>query len=184
MNITRQSTLAAIIVLAALSRFFPHPYNFTPIAAIALFGGAYFSNRLLAFIIPLSAMLISDIMHELVTGYGFHSGMLAVYGSFALVSLLGILVLQKVTVIRVAAAAVASSLLFFLITNFAFLYPESATPQPLLGNYPHNWTGIIASYQAGLEFLRNQIIGDLFYSGVLFGGFYLLQRRFETLRVA
>lgn len=184
MNITRHSTLAAIIVLAALSRFFPHPLNFTPIATIALFGGAYFNNRWLAFIIPLAAMLISDTMQELVTGHGFHSGMPIVYGSFALISLLGILVLQKVSVIKVVTAAIASSLIFFLITNFAFLYPEAATPDPALGNYPHNWTGIIASYEAGLPFLKNQILGDLFYSGVLFGGFYLLQRRFEVLRVA
>ena len=184
MNITRYSTIAAIIVLAALSRFFPHPLNFTPIAAIALFGGAYFSNRWLAFIVPLTAMLISDTMHELFTGHGFHSGMPVVYGSFALVTLLGIFTLQKVSVLKVTIAAIASSLIFFLITNFAFLYPEAATPNPTLGNYPHNWTGIISSYEAGLPFLKNQILGDLFYSGVLFGGFYLLQRRFEVLRVA
>ncbi|GAB3511235.1 DUF6580 family putative transport protein [Emticicia fontis] len=184
MNITRYSTIAAIIVLAALSRFFPHPFNFTPMAAIALFGGAYFSNRWLAFLVPFSAMLISDIMLELLTGWGFHSGIPVVYGSFALISLLGIFALQKVTILRVAGAALASSLLFFLITNFAFLYPEAPAPDPMLGHYPHNWTGIIASYRAGLEFLRNQIVGDQFYSGVVFGGFYLLQRRFEALRVA
>ena len=91
MNITRTSTIAAIIVLAALSRFLPHPFNFTPIAAIALFGGAYFSNRWLAIIIPLAAMLISDTMHELFTGHGFHSGMPIIYGSFMLVSILGMI---------------------------------------------------------------------------------------------
>ncbi len=184
MNITRYSTIAAIIVLAALSRFFPHPFNFTPIAAIALFGGAYFANRWLAFILPMAAMLISDTMNELLTGHGFHSGMPVVYGSFALVTLLGIFALQKVSVLKVIGTALASSLIFFLITNFAFLYPEAPVADPLLGNYPHNWTGIIASYKAGLPFLKNQILGDLFFSGVLFGGFYLLQRRFEVLRVA
>src|SRR6218665_293690 len=152
MNITRYSTIAAIIVLAALSRFFPHPLNFTPIAAIALFGGAYFANRWLAFIVPLAAMLISDTMNELLTGWGFHSGMPVVYGSFALVTLLGVLVLQKVTVVRVVATAIASSLIFFLITNFAFLYPEAAVADPMQGHYPHNLTGIIASYEAGLPF--------------------------------
>jgi hypothetical protein len=184
MNITRYSTIAAIIVIAALSRFFPHPFNFTPIAAIALFGGAYFANRWLAFIVPMAAMLISDIMNELLTGHGFHSGMPIVYGSFALVTIIGISALKKVTALKVTGAAIASSLIFFLITNFAFLYPEASTPDPLLGNYPHNLTGIIASYEAGLPFLKNQISGDLFYSGILFGGFYLLQRRFEALRVA
>ena len=184
MNITRTSTIAAIIVLAALSRFLPHPFNFTPIAAIALFGGAYFSNRWLAIIIPLAAMLISDTMHELFTGNGFHSGMPIIYGSFMLVSILGIIALRKVTPLKVVGAALASSLIFFLITNFAFFYTESAVADSNMGTYPHNWTGIIASYVAGIPFLRNQILGDLFYSGVLFGGFYLLQRRFETLKVA
>jgi len=184
MNITRYSTLAAIIVLAALSRFFPHPFNFTPMAAIALFGGAYFSNRWMAFLVPFAAMLISDTMQELLTGWGFHSGMPVVYGSFAIVSLIGIFGLQKITPLRVVTAAVASSLVFFLITNFAFLYPEAPIADPMQGHYPHNWTGIIASYEAGLPFLKNQILGDLFYSGVLFGGFYLLQRRFEVLRLA
>jgi hypothetical protein len=184
MNITRFSTIAAIIVVAALSRFFPHPFNFTPIAAIALFGGAYFTNRWMAFIVPMAAMLISDTMSELLTGHGFHSGMPLVYGTFALVTALGIFTLQKATILRVVSAAIASSLIFFLITNFAFLYPEATIADPILGNYPHNWTGIIASYEAGLPFLKNQILGDLFFSGVLFGGFYLLQRRFEVLRVA
>ncbi|RFS13790.1 DUF6580 family putative transport protein [Emticicia sp. C21] len=184
MNITRYSTIAAIIVVAALSRFFPHPFNFTPMAAIALFGGAYFTNRWVAFLVPFTAMLISDIMLELLTGWGFHSGIPVVYGSFALISLLGIFALRKVTILRVAGTAIASSLIFFLITNFAFLYPEAPVPDPMLGHYPHNWTGIVASYAAGLEFLRNQIVGDLFYSGMLFGGFHLLQRRFEVLRVA
>ncbi|WP_337044827.1 DUF6580 family putative transport protein [Emticicia sp. 17c] len=184
MNITRYSTLATIIVLAALSRFFPHPLNFTPIAAIALFGGAYFNNRLLAIAIPLAAMLISDTMQELLTGHGFHSGMPLVYGSFALISLLGIFALRKVTALKVIATALASSLIFFLITNFAFFYTESAIPDPNMGTYPHNLTGILASYEAGIPFLKNQILGDLFYSGVLFGGFYLLQRRFAALRAA
>jgi len=184
MNITRFSTIVAIIVLAAVVRYLPHPFNFTPIAALALFGGAYFTNRWVAIAIPMVAMLLSDTMYEIMTGWGFHSGMPVTYGSFLLVTLIGIFFLQKVTVLRVTGAALAGSLIFFLITNFAFLYPEAPVPNPTLGNYPHNWTGIVASYVAGLAFLKNQILGDLFYSGVLFGGFYLLQRRFEVLRMA
>lgn len=184
MNITRFSTIVAIIVLAAIARILPHPHNFTPMAAIALFGGAYFTNRWIAVAIPMTAMLLSDTMYEIMTGWGFHSGIPVIYGSFFLITLIGIFLLQKVTVLRVVGASLASSLIFYLITNFAFLYPEAPVPNPTLGNYPHNWTGIIASYVAGLEFLKNQLLGDLFFSGVLFGGFYLLQRRFEVLRVA
>ncbi len=182
MNITRFSTLVAIIVLAAISRFLPHLPNFTPIAAIALFGGAYFTNRWQAIAVPMGAMLLSDTIREFTTGWGFYSGMWVVYASFALVAVLGMTFLQKVSPLRVITAALASSLLFFLVTNFAFLYPESVVANPSLGTYPHNLTGIIASYIAGIPFLKNQILGDLFFSGVLFGSFVLLQKRFEVLK--
>ncbi|CAH0995545.1 hypothetical protein EMA8858_01668 [Emticicia aquatica] len=184
MNITRFSTLVAIVVLAALSRFLPHPFNFTPIAAIALFGGAYFTNRWQAIAVPMGAMLLSDTMLEILTGYGFHSGMILVYGVFALVTILGMVLLKNVNPVRVISASIVSSLIFFLITNFAFLYPEAVIADPNLGHYPHNLSGIIASYTAGIPFLRNQILGDLFFSGVLFGGFALLQKRFEVLKTA
>ena len=184
MNITRFSTLVAIIVLAALSRFIPHPFNFTPIAAIALFGGAYFTNRWQAIAVPMAAMLLSDTILEITTGFGFHSGMYIIYAAFTLVAVLGMNLLKTVNPVRVISASVASSLIFFLITNFAFLYPEAAIADQTLGNYPHNLTGIIASYSAGIPFLKNQILGDLFFSGVLFGGFALLQRRFEILKTA
>ena len=184
MNITRFSTLVAIIVLAALSRFLPHPFNFTPIAAIALFGGAYFTNRWQAIILPMAAMLLSDTILEITTGWGFHSGMIIVYVAFALVSVLGMVLLKNVNPARIIAASLISSLVFFLITNFAFFYPESAIADQNLGSYPHNFSGIIASYTAGLPFLKNQVLGDLFFSGVLFGGFALLQRRFEALKMA
>jgi hypothetical protein len=71
-----------------------------------------------------------------------------------------------------------------LITNFAFLYPESLIADQIIGTYPHNLSGIMSSYAAGLPFLKNQILGDLFYSGVLFGGFTLLQRKFVALKMA
>ncbi len=180
MNITRFSTLVAIIVLAALSRFIPHPFNFTPIAAIALFGGAYFTNRWQAIAVPMGAMLLSEIQ----TGFGFHSGTWMVYGAFALVAVLGMVALNKVTPLRVVGSAVASSLLFFLITNCAFFYPTPEVIDPSMISYPHTFQGLIASYTAGIPFLRNQILGDLFFSGVLFSGFALLQRRFEVLKMA
>lgn len=184
MNITRFSTLVAIVVLAAMARFIPHPFNFTPIAAIALFGGAYFTNRWQAIAVPMGAMLLSDTILEITTGWGFHSGMLIVYTAFALVSVVGIILLKNANPGRVISSSLISSLIFFLITNFAFLYPESVVADQSLGTYPHNFSGIVASYTAGLPFLKNQILGDLFFSGVLFGGFALLQKRFEALKVA
>ncbi len=184
MNITRFSTLVAIVVLAAMARFIPHPFNFTPIAAIALFGGAYFTKRWQALFVPMAAMLLSDTILEITTGWGFHSGMVVVYAAFTLVSVVGMVMLKNVNPARVVSSSLISSLIFFLITNFAFLYPESAVADQSLGTYPHNFSGIVSSYIAGLPFLKNQILGDLFFSGLLFGGFALLQRRFEALKMA
>jgi hypothetical protein len=184
MNITRFSTLVAIIVLAAIARFIPHPFNFTPIAAIALFGGAYFTNRWQALFVPMAVMLLSDTILEITTGWGFHSGMIIVYAAFAMISVLGMILLRNVNSTRVISASIISSLIFFLTTNFAFLYPESLIADQSIGTYPHNLGGILSSYIAGLPFLKNQILGDLFYSVVLFGGFALLKRKFASLKIA
>jgi hypothetical protein len=184
MNIYRFSTIAGLIILAIITRFLPHPMNFTPIAAIALFGGAYFSNRWLAFVAPLAIMFLSDLLLQIFTGNGFHSGMYLVYGSFALVTLLGIMMQNKISPLRVLTSSIGGTLLFYFITNFAFFYPESAIAQPELGNYPHNLTGIMASYAAGLPFLKNALVGDIFYSSLLFGGFYWLENKFSVLKIA
>jgi hypothetical protein len=184
MNITRFSTLVAMVVLAAMARFIPHPFNFTPITAVALFGGAYFTKRWQAIFVPMAVMLLSDTILEITTGWGFHSGMITVYAAFALVSLMGMILLKNANLTRVTSASLLSSLIFFLITNFAFLYPESLIADQSTGTYPHNFSGVMSSYAAGLPFFKNQILGDLFYSGVLFGGFALLQRKFEALKMA
>jgi hypothetical protein len=181
MNIkqTRFATVAVLVLLAALSRVVPHPYNFTPICAMALFGAARFDNKIASFIVPALAMFISDAI------IGFHDSMLAVYGAFAVIVTLGIFLLKSVTFTRVVVLSVLSSTLFFLITNFAVWYGSSF--------YPQNIQGLLGSYVAGLAFYQNSlfgnfflntIIGDLFYSGVLFGCFYALQKYNRTLNIA
>ncbi len=84
-------TLSAIL-LAAVSRVFPHFNNFTPIAAMALFGGVYFSDKRLAFIVPLLAMILSDVILELTTGWGFHNTIVYVYVAFIITSAIGLYV--------------------------------------------------------------------------------------------
>src|SRR5687767_5934326 len=94
---------STLVILAALTRFLPHPPNFTPIGGIALFGGAYFLNKKWAFVVPLSAMLISDLF------IGFHSTMWAVYLSFFIISLVGLQIKNKIGVPSVLAGAVGAS---------------------------------------------------------------------------
>ncbi|MGV3561385.1 DUF6580 family putative transport protein [Larkinella arboricola] len=172
----RTVSLTAIILLTALSRLLPHPYNFTPVAALALFGAATFERKSLGLIIPLAAMLVSDVL------IGFHSGMGSVYGSFAAIWALGLVFLRNITVTRVAGVSLLSSALFFLITNFAVWYGSPF--------YPQNPQGLLASYAAGLAFYNGQsfflngVLGDLTFSAVLFGSYYLLQRQFPVLKMA
>ncbi len=162
--------LSLLVIAAALTRalpyLIPHIWNFTAIGALAIFSGAQFSNRGLAFILPLAAMAISDI----VIGNGFS---LLVYLGFAAMVACGFLVRSKVNVTNVVLASFISASVFFLITNFAFFYPVTL--------YPHNISGILASYTSGLPFFRNMLIGNMVFSAVLFSSFYLLSKRYPVL---
>lgn len=182
---TRAGVLILLVVLAALSRLIPHPYNFTPIGAIALFGAAYFNKRALAFFVPFVAMWLSDLVLNNVVyakmypayyqGFSwFGSGW--VYGSFALIVVLGLLLLRKVRVTNVLGASLLASLLFFLVTNFGVWLNSPV--------YPQNMIGLITCYIAGLPFFVNTILGDLFYSALLFGVFEWAQTRYPSLKLA
>ena len=161
-------TLLTAIVAAAALRLLPHPPNFTPIGAMALFSGAQFGRRPLAFVAPLGALLLSDAV------LGFHVWMPFVYGSIALIVLIGWFALSRVSVLRLAGAAVASSVLFFAVTNFGIWM--------FGGTYPQTIAGLAACYLAAIPFFQNTLAGDLFYTGVLFGGFALLERAVPVLR--
>jgi hypothetical protein len=169
----RFTTAATIVLIAALSRLLPHPPNATPIMAMALFGGAMFERKWLGVVVPLLAMLLSDAL------LGVHDTMLAVYGSFVLAWGIGMVLLRKPTFGRVLLASVLGSVLFFLITNFAVWYGSAF--------YPQTPAGLLACYTAGLAFYNqqsffiNSLLGDLFYGGLLFGTYALLQRRFPVL---
>ena len=103
----------SVIAAGALFRFIPHWPNFTPIAAIALFGGTYLGKKYLSFLVPLAAMLISDIF------LGLHAGMWAVYMAFGLTVLMGFYLRKNLTASNVAVASISSSIMFYIITNFA-----------------------------------------------------------------
>lgn len=159
--------LSGIIFAAAASRLIPHLPNFSPIAAMALFGGATLADKRLAFGIPLLALLLSDAV------LGFHSGMLAVYGSFALIVLLGFGLRSNRTLAAVGRTALAGSLLFFIITNGAVWAAGTL--------YPVTLAGLGECFVAAIPFFRNTLAGDAFFTAVLFGGFALAQRRWSIL---
>jgi hypothetical protein len=169
MNARILTLLTAILAAAAL-RLVPHPPNFTPIGAMALFSGAYLGRRgAVALAAPLGALFLSDLV------LGFYSGMLTVYFSVALIVIIGWLALRRVSPIRVGGAAIASSVLFFVLTNFGVWLSS--------GFYPHTLAGLEACYVAAIPFFQNTVAGDLFYAAVLFGGFALLERKVPALRL-
>ncbi len=147
--------ITALILGAVASRLLPHPPNVAPITAIALLGAAYYPKKWQAFLIPFVIMLISDFF------IGFHSTIPFVYGSFALIVGLGLFLRQKFSWGKLLGISLASSVLFFLITNFGVWLVYDA--------YPENFAGLLESYIAGIPFFRNSLLGDLGYSFALFG---------------
>ena len=163
----RLLALLSAIVAAAALRLVPHPPNFTPIGAMALFSGAYLGRRPLAFALPLAALLLSDLV------LGFYHGVATVYATDALIVLIGSIALQRRSAIRVGAAALASSVIFFVLTNLGMW--------AFSGFYPRTLIGLEACYVAAIPFFQNTVAGDLFYSALLFGGFALLERTVPAL---
>lgn len=162
--------LTGLILVAAASRFVPHPVNFAPIGAIALFAGAHFSSKRAAFIVPLVALLIGDLVT------GLHSLMPFVYGCFALNVLLGFWIKRGQSTTRILSATLTGAAVFFLFTNFgSWLAFET---------FPKTAPGLLACYAAGIPYLINSLLGDLFYVAVLFGGVAFAEAKFPVLRRA
>ena len=147
---------ALLVTLATVMRLLPHPANFTPMSSVALFGGANLKKRY-AVIMPIAALVLSDIF----IGFDSLESRLTVYGSFILIGLIGFAIRKKQNVGTVVGASIAGSILFYLITNFVFFYPATM--------YTHDLAGMMQSYYNALPFLRNMLLGDLFYTGILFG---------------
>jgi hypothetical protein len=171
--------VASALLIAAFSRLIPHPFNFTPIAGMALFGGALLNDKKLAVAIPLVAMLISDII------IGFHDQMLGVYISFIMISFIGFWLSSNYTAGKIVLASLSSSLFFFLVTNFYcwLIYPM----------YTKDLAGLILAYTLAIPFYTNDVFGsffvntilaDLFYTSALFGAYHLATFKFPVLAKA
>lgn len=178
--------LAGMIVVAALSRLLPHPPNFSPIIAMALFGGACFGSRSWAVAVPLLAMLVSDVVLAAVQGgFWFHylthadylPSVTANYASVALSVLLGFGLRGRASGGHVLGASLAGSVLFFAISNFAVWLTAFHVPY-----YPACSAGLVPCYVAALPFFQWTVLGTLAYAALLFGGFALLRRRLPVLQ--
>lgn len=173
----RSLALICVIVTLAIVRLAPHWPNVTPVGAMALLGGACFANRRLAYLVPLAAMLASDVVLAVVQ-YDVRT-MLAsqpiVYACIIATTMIGQRVTDRQSVLQVGTAALASSLLFYAVTNWAVW--------AFSGLYPHSMQGLSECYTAALPFFRNSLLGDAGFTTVLFGGLALVENRVASIRV-
>jgi uncharacterized protein DUF6580 len=158
----------ALIVLAAVLRIVPHPWNFAPIGAIALFSGAMIPDKRLALFFPLLTLVAGDLF------IGFHKLIPLVYASTLVSVVLGYLLRDRKTLGRITGVTMLGAIQFFLVTNFGVWL--------LLGTFPKSAAGLVACYIAGAPLFWNTLAGDALYVTLLFGGFALAERLFPALQ--
>jgi hypothetical protein len=163
----RLAVLALLVAVAAASRLLPHPQNFTPLGAIALFAGACCADRRAAFAVPLAAIFLSDVV------LGFHELVPVVYACLAFNTVLGIWVRsQQRRPAALAAATLLGAVVFFAASNFAVWVVW----------YPHTSVGLAECYVSALPFFVNSLLGDTFYTAGLFGALALVEAAVPAVR--
>jgi hypothetical protein len=157
----------ALLVIGILSRLVYHTPNFTPVLALALFGGVYLNKRH-ALIVPLALMVLSDLL------IGFHDVIFFTWGSVVLISALGLGVRKQKSFPTILGASILSAVLFFLVTNFGVW----------LFKYPHSIHGLTQCYVNAIPFFRTSLFSTLAYSAVLFGIYEVVAVRLQQTRFA
>lgn len=157
--------------------------NFTPIGAMALFGGAYFNQRWKSFAFPLLTLFLGDLFIHTVIYDGNYEGRPLIYLAFSIIVLIGILFIKKVKAKNIAAASLLSTLSFWFIADFAVWLgggTDIRTQLPL----SRDLSGLIQCYSQGFPYMINFLLGTLFYSGIMFGLFEWMQKRYPVLQAA
>jgi hypothetical protein len=183
----RIGVFTVLILIAAFSRIIPHPYNFSPLVAIALFGGSQFKNKFAAMMLPVMAYFVSDISFAIAGGVGFYGiSQFFVYGAMLIVTILG-MNMKDTKPLRVLGYTLSGSAIFWMISNFGVW----------AANYFANGTAMYEpGLTLGLTYLRalpfyntysnelffSALCGDIFYSALIFGAFSWIQRKFPALR--
>jgi hypothetical protein len=178
MSSKHYSFLAVLVLFTVLSRIIPHPPNFTAVGAVALFGAAQLKHKWQAFLLPLVALYISDLFINNVIYAEYYNNFVwkispFVYVAFLLIMGIGWLLRGRVKIGSVLGASLSASVIFFLLTNAA-----SWQVDPM---YTKDISGLLTAYVAGLPFFWSTVAGDLFYCGVLFGGYAWLAQQYPAL---
>jgi hypothetical protein len=159
--------VVAILLIGILARFIPHAPNFTPVLALALFGGVYL-KRSYAVIVPLALMMATDLF------LGLHPMIAFTWGSVLVISWIGLKVRESMNVKTVLLGSVASAVLFFVVTNFGVW----------LVHYPRTWEGFVSCYTLAVPFFRGTLVSTLLYAVMLFGGYELLASQIKKTKLA
>lgn len=165
-----------LILCVALARILPHPPNVTPVASLALFGGAFLSRRFALFY-PFLIMVFSDLLLNALLGIPIVLlESLFVYGSFFITGGIGLWCRSRRRLGMMYLASLVSSLQFFIVTNFGTWFVS--------GLYPKNPAGLLQCYTMAIPFFRNSLLGDLFWISVLLGAYQLSHRMRAAYRRA
>ncbi len=181
---TRWIIVAFVIFLVALFRLVPHAFgltglfNFSPLGGIALFGAAYFSKKYMAFLVPFLALWMSNLLIDNLFFSMYYDGFAwfanwEIYLSFALIVVLGTVLLKKITPARLLVTSLSSSVLFFIVSNF-FVWMSGTM-------YAKTFAGLVTCFVAAIPFFWNTLAGDLFYVSLLFGVFEWVKKQHPSL---
>lgn len=171
-------SMIIMIVVASLYRVIPsRPFGFAPQLALAIFGGAVIKDKKWAFLLPLLSMFISDLLYQglymagITPIYGFYQGQWVNYLLCASVTVFGVM-LKRIRVTNIFLVSLAAPTYFFIVSNFLTWLGVGYYVE-----YPKTWEGLMQCYYMGLPFFRNSIYGTLVFNAILFGSWYLINRR-------
>lgn len=183
MKITRSVIVALVllILVSALYRIVPNrPMGFAPQYAMAVFGGAIFiKNKKWAFVLPLLSMFLSDLLYQLLYNVnlsatpGFYDGQWENYLLVAGLTFIGFLI-KKINVVNVLLASIAAPSVYFILSNFLVWLGGGGLQRP------KTFSGLIQCYNDALPFYPNSIYATVFFSLILFGGYYFIKKYFPT----
>ena len=174
----RNVVLILLIVAATAMRLVSYEYqnllsNFTPVGAIALFGGAYFTDKWKAYLVVLTSMFASDIIiNQLYNQPFWNAYSLGMYVCFAIMVFIGTFI-KKASFVNVFLGSLAGVVVHWLIMDMPFFYGTM---------YPHTFAGYGESLIAAIPFEKNMVLGDALFCTLLFGGFELAKNKYGVLR--
>lgn len=182
-NLRLRTTIIILMMLVAVgSRMLPHLPNLAPLGALSLFGAAYFTKRWQAFLVPIIATWIGDVMinNTVYAAYfkefsWFYEGFYWQYASYAIITVIGVRLFKQISALRIVVGALLATTIFYLVSNFGVWMSSNI--------YPPTFDGLLTCYIAGLPFIKGTLLGHILYSAILFGIFQLLQTHYTQLQL-